>query len=95
MTSYLIYTDDSGDRDSSFYTAMLVPVERWSKVLREWLKFRKWLYNKHQVPADSELHTYEWLQGKGISVEENEDQLIQNRTHDLIGGWTSTPFPTI
>ncbi|MFJ4870525.1 hypothetical protein [Streptomyces sp. NPDC088757] len=75
MTSYLIYTDDSGDEISSLYTAVLVPMERWSKVLRQWLKFRKWLYNKHQVPADFELHTYEWLQGKGIPVPEDGNHL--------------------
>ncbi|MFI9297573.1 hypothetical protein [Streptomyces gardneri] len=76
MTSYLIYTDDSGDEISSLYTAVLVPMERWSKVLRQWLKFRKWLYGKHQVPADFELHTYQWLQAKGMPVPADESNLV-------------------
>ncbi|MEU4173064.1 hypothetical protein AB0F46_40200 [Streptomyces sp. NPDC026665] len=75
MTSYLIYTDDSGDEISSFYSALLVPMDSWSKVLRQWLKFRKWLYNKHEVPADYELHTYQWLKGQGEPVPDKPDHL--------------------
>lgn len=76
MTSYLIYTDDSGDGISSLYTAVLVPMERWSKVLRQWLLFRKWLYKKHGVPADYELHTYEWLKGQGEPVPGDPENLV-------------------
>ncbi|MGV9290958.1 hypothetical protein [Streptomyces sp. NPDC003719] len=75
MTSYLIYTDDSGDSISSFYTALLVPMDGWSKVLRQWLKFRKWMYTKHGVPADFELHTYQWLKGQGEPVSDNPEHL--------------------
>jgi hypothetical protein len=74
----MIYTDDSGDKESSFYTALMVPMPNWSPVLRQWLNFRKWMYKKHKVPADYEWHSYEWLQGKGVPDPENPDNPIND-----------------
>jgi hypothetical protein len=72
----MIYADDSGDQVSSFYTGLLVPVSSWSPVLMQWLAFRKWLYQKHKVPADYEWHTYQWLKGEGMPDPDNPDNAI-------------------
>ncbi|MGW4804611.1 DUF3800 domain-containing protein [Kitasatospora sp. NPDC004272] len=81
MSSYLIYTDDSGDEKSSFFTALLIPMEKWPVTLRQWLKFRKWMYARHQVPTDYEWHTYEWLKGTGRPDSNNPDNLINTSVH--------------
>lgn len=73
---YMVYTDDSGDEESSLYTGLLVPVEKWSRVKEEWLKFRRWLFEKYRVPADYEWHTYKWLGVRGEPLTDDPDALI-------------------
>lgn len=73
---YMIYTDDSGDNESSLYTGLLIPVETWSRVKEEWLKFRAWLFDKYRVPADFEWHTYQWLGVRGEPVTDDPEALI-------------------
>lgn len=67
--TYLIYCDDSGDAEASYYSAVLVPVSGWSRVLGDWLTFRKWLYSKYGVPARFE-HANQWINAKGAPVVE-------------------------
>lgn len=75
---YLMYADDSGDQEiGSFYSALLVPVPLWNVYLGQWLKFRRWLYTQHQVPARFELHAYQWIAVKGpYPVESDPDAVI-------------------
>jgi hypothetical protein len=79
--TYLIYADDSGDKLSSFYAAVLVPVASWSPALRQWLAFRKWMYRQHKVPADYEWHSYQWLDGKGVPDPEDSDNPVNHSTN--------------
>jgi len=69
-STYILYTDDSGDETESLYTAVLIPLELWSLYLGRWLKFRQWLYTKHKVPARYELHAFEWVMAKDTPVPE-------------------------
>lgn len=60
--SYLIYVDDSGNEDVGWiWTAIAHPLELWSDHLNRWLGFRRWLYTRHRVPADFEIHSQVWL----------------------------------
>ncbi|WP_461164936.1 DUF3800 domain-containing protein [Arthrobacter sp. R4-81] len=67
MTTYIAYIDDSGNENRAVYLALLIPAERWSETLREWLTFRANVYKVFEVPADVELHAAEVVQaGKNI-----------------------------
>lgn len=61
----MLYADDSGDHADSFYSSLLIPIPLWSAYLGRWLRFRRWLYQKHAVPARYELHAYEWIPARG------------------------------
>jgi hypothetical protein len=66
LTSYIAYIDDSGDEDYAVYAALLLPVEKWSQTLRQWLTFRQQLYQGYSIPADYEIHCKDLIQpGKG------------------------------
>lgn len=66
MTTYLAYIDDSGDETLAVYTALLLPIERWTEALTLWLSFRKNLYRDYGIPADFEIHCKDLIQaGKG------------------------------
>lgn len=87
--AYLMYIDDSGDEQSQFYSALLIPLPLWARYLDTWLKFRRWLYAKHGVPARFELHAYTWLHVKEtgaadrpMPVPDDPDAAI-NRSKDL------------
>lgn len=67
VTTYIAYIDDSGNENRAVYLALLIPVEKWSETLREWLTFRGKVYEGFKVPADVELHAAEVIQaGKNI-----------------------------
>ncbi len=60
--SYLIYVDDSGNENVGWlWTALAHPAELWTDHLRRWLGFRSWLYARHGIPANFELHAQVWL----------------------------------
>ncbi|MBH0053188.1 DUF3800 domain-containing protein [Salinibacterium sp. SWN139] len=65
MTTYIAYIDDSGDEKYAVYTALLIPIEKWTSTLHEWLKFRRNVFETFTVPADGEIHATELLSGKG------------------------------
>lgn len=64
MTAFIIYADDSGDAESSFFSAVLMPVDQWTRNLARWLSYRAALYRQHQVLASFELHAVNWVTGK-------------------------------
>jgi hypothetical protein len=85
--SYLVYVDDSGnERVGWLWSAIAHPVELWTDHLRRWLGFRSWLYHRHGVPANFELHAQVWLSaepaaGTGAAqlalVAQNDGQLVE------------------
>lgn len=64
----MMYADDSGDEESSFFSAVLVPVDQWTRTLAKWLSYRAALYREHDVAASFELHAVSWVTGKDQPV---------------------------
>jgi hypothetical protein len=81
--TYLLYCDDSGDNADSFYSAVLIPVQRWTHHLETWLKFRQWLYRQHEVPSRYELHAYQWIPAKGPDPVPDKPTALINRSTGL------------
>lgn len=63
----LIYADDSGHPASGLAVFGWVefPPDRWSGVLRAWLDTRKMLWREFGIPIAGELHTTEYVNGRG------------------------------
>jgi hypothetical protein len=63
----LIYVDDSGHPQSGLvvYGWVEFAPDRWAGVLREWLNTRKALWRDSGVPVTQELHTTEYVNGRG------------------------------
>lgn len=62
----LFYSDDSGTVDTGFivYSWIELPVHQWKSGLRSWLDLRNRLYREYQIPADKELHTTKFVNGR-------------------------------
>jgi hypothetical protein len=74
--SYVGYIDDSGNESVGWiWTALVVPMDLWSEYLHRWLQFRRWLYKKHRVPANFELHAQAWLSVEPAKQTRDPDQL--------------------
>lgn len=80
---YVLYADDSGDQDDSFYSALLFPIPLWPTYLGRWLSFRRWMYQKHGVPSRYELHAYEWIPVKGQPPVPGDPTALINRSTGL------------
>ncbi|WP_440671840.1 DUF3800 domain-containing protein [Clavibacter nebraskensis] len=63
----LIYVDDSGRPQSGHvvYGWIEFTPDHWSSVLRSWLELRKKLWREAGVPVTQELHTVEYVNGRG------------------------------
>lgn len=60
--TYIVYVDDSGsDQVGLLWSALALPFDLWTEYLHRWLGFRRWLYQKHSIPASFELHAQVWL----------------------------------
>ena len=50
----------------AIYVALLISVNGWSAALRQWLDFRRHLYQRDKIPTDFELHAVDLVRpGKG------------------------------
>ncbi|WP_136035569.1 DUF3800 domain-containing protein [Microbacterium sp. K35] len=63
----MIYVDDSGHPQTGLvvYGWVEFAPDRWSSVLRTWLEMRKRLWRELGVPVIQELHTTEYVNGRG------------------------------
>jgi hypothetical protein len=63
----LIYVDDSGRPQTGrvVYGWVEFAPDHWSGVLRRWLELRKKLWREAGVPVTQELHTVEYVNGRG------------------------------
>lgn len=68
----LIYVDDSGSVDHGgliIYGWVEVSPASWRTVLRTWLELRKRLFTEYGIPVSQELHSTEFINGRGqVSV---------------------------
>lgn len=62
---YFIYIDDSGDENTSIFTALVIPVENWRKTFWQIRYMRRELFKKYGIFINKELHATEFLAGKG------------------------------
>lgn len=63
----LIYIDDSGHPQTGLvvYGWVEFSPDRWTSILRSWLDTRRRLWRESGVPATRELHTTEYVNGRG------------------------------
>ncbi len=63
----MIYVDDSGHPQSGLvvYGWIEFAPDRWSSALSSWLQTRKRLWREHKIPVTQELHTTEYVNGRG------------------------------
>ncbi|MFC8013096.1 DUF3800 domain-containing protein [Streptomyces cinereoruber] len=66
MATKLFYLDDSGTVDTGFivYGWLEIDIIHWAPALRCWLDFRKKLYNEASIPADFEIHSTKFINGR-------------------------------
>lgn len=87
MTPYLdrmIYIDDSGHPQTGDVTYGWIAFEpnSWSDVLGRWLECRKLLWREFSIPVTDELHTTEYVNGRGqISKKPPEKYIHQGQTY--------------
>ncbi len=62
---HFIYIDDSTERPRHIFSAISIPCENWNTVFSRVKKWRKHLYEVHQIPMDYELHATSFLSGRG------------------------------
>lgn len=65
---HLVYVDDSKDNHTACFSALVVPGDQWLKSLDRLIGFRRELRQLEGVPLRMELHTTDWLGGKGQFV---------------------------
>src|SRR5882724_2629134 len=61
------YIDDSGAPQTGWiiYGYLEIGSTNWNMALQHWLSFRKELYQTAQIPADYELHSRDFINGRG------------------------------
>ncbi|MEV3852476.1 MULTISPECIES: DUF3800 domain-containing protein [Streptomyces griseus group] len=66
MATKLFYLDDSGTVDTGFivYGWLEIDIIHWAPALRCWLDFRKKLYSDVRIPADFEIHSTHFINGR-------------------------------
>jgi len=77
MSFRMYYVDDSGDSMTGIavYSWIEVDAEQLPNALAVWLRFRQEVFDRHQIPADAEIHSVNFLGGRGRpSTEEKVNQ---------------------
>ncbi|MGP3691192.1 DUF3800 domain-containing protein [Streptomyces sp. IBSNAI002] len=67
MATRIFYIDDSGAESTGYvvYGWADIDIAQWSAALRQLLNFRKKLYAETGIPADYELHSTQFIPGRG------------------------------
>lgn len=76
----MIYIDDSGHYKSGLvvYGWVEFAPDRWATVLKSWLDMRKRLWREYGIPVTQELHTTEYVNGRGRISTRVPDQFVRN-----------------
>jgi hypothetical protein len=63
----LFYVDDSGSVSTGLivYSWIECAVDEWREGLRQWLELRRDLYARHRIPPSYELHSSQFVNGRG------------------------------
>jgi Protein of unknown function (DUF3800) len=62
---HLVYIDDSGDEQTSIFSALLIPVEEWSACFQRIKDFRRALRASDGIYVHKELHATDLIGGRG------------------------------
>ncbi|MCB9965132.1 MAG: DUF3800 domain-containing protein [Rhodospirillales bacterium] len=75
---FLVYIDESYDRQSYVYSAIFVPAFEWNMIFQHVLDWRKSLHAVHGIAPDCELHATEFVGGQG-QPHQNRDKNYRAR----------------
>lgn len=78
----MIYIDDSGHPPSGMvvYGWIEFSPDHWGSVLRGWLDSRKMLWREYRVAIQQELHTTDYVNGRGRISKNIPDRHVHNGT---------------
>lgn len=62
---HFVYIDDSGDNTVSCFSALIIPADGWRDSLDHLIGARKMMRNSDGVYVAKELHSTDWVGGKG------------------------------
>ncbi|TIV42490.1 MAG: DUF3800 domain-containing protein, partial [Mesorhizobium sp.] len=62
---HLIYIDDSQDRPANVFSAIAIPHRQWNDAFTYIKQWRNHLRNVHGIPLGYELHSTNFLSGRG------------------------------
>lgn len=81
----LMYIDDSGNPQSGLviYGWIEFSPDRWAPILKSWLEMRKRLWRELGIPVTEELHTTEYVNGRGRISKRVPDRHV----HDGVEFW--------
>ena len=76
----LLYVDDSGHSASGLavYGWVEFAPDRWAGVLKQWLDTRKMLWREFRIPVVKELHTTDYVNGRGRISTKVPDRHVHN-----------------
>jgi hypothetical protein len=80
----MYYVDDSGAVETGYIVFSWIEVtpDGWRGCLRHWLDFRKDLYTRYSIPVSAELHTGDFVGGRGtpsLDAAVNDSKAIRRR----------------
>jgi hypothetical protein len=84
----MIYMDDSGHpkSGSAVYGWIEFKPDHWSSVLRSWLDTGKLLWREYRIAVQTELHTADYVNGRGRISKHIPDRHEQNLAATYPGG---------
>lgn len=62
---HFVYIDDSGDDATACFSALIIPADSWRDSLDHLIGARRWMAKSDGVYMAVELHSTDWLMGKG------------------------------
>jgi len=67
MSFRMYFVDDSGEptRGIAVYSWIEVDTAQATEAMNVWLRFRQQLFERHQIPTDVEIHSTNFLAGRG------------------------------
>lgn len=61
----LVYIDDSGDDDTSIFSAISIPSNNWHEAFKNVKAFRRSIWESDKIYVTKELHAWKFVSGRG------------------------------
>ncbi|MGE4252992.1 MAG: DUF3800 domain-containing protein [Parvibaculaceae bacterium] len=62
---HFVYIDDSGDGTVACFSALIIPADQWRQSLNHLMGARKHMRESDGIRMQQEIHSTDWLSGKG------------------------------